>query len=311
MKIAVTCCNLELGLNLAKSKIDNIIVGLRGFACRFNNYFEYEEIKELVGNKQNSKITVCLNDIFFEDAISKLEIAIKKLVELKVDCLMFHDFAVAQIVKENNYDIDLHYNPETLVTSYGQFDFYLKNKINNVSIASELTMHELKQIHANKGNMTTYVKGYGLGFVMHSRWPMVSNFKQHLNANTNIYSMKFNSIEYLLIKEDLRIMPNILFEDSYGTHMLTGYYICGLKKIEEFKQMNVDYLLIDAFFIHDVELYTIIDKFVKANNNQLEESELQQMYNEIESGAEHKISEGYFGELANRLHMHKEETNEK
>lgn len=310
MKIAVTCCNLELGINLAIKKIDNIIVGLRDFSCRFNNYFDFEEIEQLIESKQESKITVCINDIFFEESIPKLENAIKRLVALKVDCIMFHDFAVAQIVKENNFDIELHYNPETLVTSYGQFEFYLKNNIKNVSIASELTMSELKKIHENKQNMTTYIKAYGLGFVMHSRWPMVSNFREHISSETNIYSKKFNSIEYLLIKEDLRVMPNILYEDKYGTHMLTGYYICGIKKINEFKTMNVDYLLIDAFFIHDIELYTIIDKFVNANKNNLSNEELENYFNEIEKNAEHKISEGFFGSIQDRLHMLKEEKNE-
>lgn len=310
MKIAVTCCNLELGINLANQKIDNIIIGLRNFSCRFNNYFDYDQIKTLIDNKKMSKITVCINDIFFEDKIFELENAIKKLVDLKVDCIMFHDLAVAQIVKENNYDIELHYNPETLVTSYGQFDFYLKNKISSVSIASELTMSELKKIHENKHSIKTCVKIYGLGFVMHSRWPMVSNFKNHLNANTSIYSKKFNSLEYLLIKEDLRVMPNILYEDQYGTHMLTGYYICGIKKMKEFKSMNIDYLLIDAFLIHDVELYTIIDKFVNAIDNDLEYEQLVNYYNEIQANAEHKISEGFFGNIQDRLHTLKEDKHE-
>lgn len=310
MKIAVTCCNLELGINLAKNNIDNIIVGLRGFSCRFNNYFDNDEIKELIKNKRNSKITVCINDIFFEDKIPSLEKAIKELVNLKVDSIMFHDFAVAQIVKENNYNIELHYNPETLVTSYGQFDFYKRNKIDSVSIASELTTNEVKKIIQNKNGINTFVKVYGLGFVMHSRWPMVSNFKNHLNSFENIVSKKFNSIEYLLIKEQLRKYPNILFEDEYGTHMLTGFYICAIKKIHELKRIGLDYILIDAFFIHDIELYKIIDKFIMTLNADLDEQFLNGLFLDIQKEAEHPISEGFFGEIVDRLHMIKDISNE-
>lgn len=310
MKIAVTCCNLDFAIYMTENNVDNIIVGLKDFACRFNNYFDFDQIKTLVENKKQSKITVCINNIFFENELNDLSEAIAKLIKLNIDAIMFHDLAVAQIVKENNYAIALHYNPETLVTSYGQFDFYLKNNIKSVSIASELTMGEIKKIHENKKQMQTYVKVYGLGFVMHSRWPMVSNFEKHLNHNQQIFSKNFNSIKYLLIKEQQRVMPNILFEDKYGTHMLTGFYICALKKMNELKTMNIDYLLIDTFLIHDIEAKEIIKKFDIANKQDLSLNELNEYYLQIQQNAEHKIAEGFFGSINDRLHMLKEETNE-
>lgn len=139
---------------------------------------------------------------------------------------------------------------------------------------------------------------------------MVSNFKNHLETNNDIVSKNFNSTNYLLIKEQMRKYPNILFEDEYGTHMLTGFYICALKKISELKMVGLDYILIDAFFIHDVELYTIIDKFIMAMNADLNESFLDDIFLQIKNGAEHPVSEGFFGEIADRLHMIKENNDE-
>lgn len=310
MKIAVTCCNLNLALELVDKKVENIIVGLKGFSCRFNNYLDFEEIKILVENKQNSLITVCLNNLYFEESINELEKIIKQLVDLKIDTIMFADFAIPCIIKENNYNVNLHYHPETIVTNYGQFDFYLKNKINSVSLASELTMTELNKIHENKDEMQTYIKIYGLGFIMHSRWPMISNFQEHLGCKTKIVSKYFNSINYLLIKEETRKYPNILYEDFTGTHMLTGYYLCGIKKINEFKKMDVDFILIDALFIHDSELHQIVDKFIDARNLNYGEEQLIKYHDEIQDGADFLISEGFFGTINDRLHMLKEDANE-
>ncbi|MDE5949928.1 MAG: U32 family peptidase [Malacoplasma sp.] len=301
----VSCCNEKLAYRLDKRKVDFIVVGLKGFSCRINNFFNLDTIARLKKNLKYSKLCVFLNNLYSETEIEKLENVLEKLSELKVDLIMFSDFAIPQIIYEKKLNLPLHYNPETLVTSYGQFDFYLENNINKVNLASELTLSEIKRICENKNQMYVSIKGFGLGFVMHSRWKMISTFLDYAKAN----KAKFNSTDYLLIKEDERVVPNIIFEDEMGTHMLTGYYICCLKQINEIKNMNIDALIIDSLFVHDDDLTLdfILEAYKFALKNNLNDKQLEIIYQEVKKKCELDISPGFFGNHTDVLHTKKHE----
>lgn len=303
MKISVTCGSYSLALKMIELGVDNIIVGLKDYCCRFNDALTIDEIKSLCDKKADSKITVCLNDIYFEQQIDSLTLSLKQLNNLNIDYLMFHDFAIPQICYEQNLNLNLHYSPETMVTSYGQFDFYLKNKITRVSLATELMTNEMKKIGQNKKEMEVYIKGFGLGFVMHSRWPMLSNFLKHVKANQH----KFNDLPYWEIKEDLRKYPNIIYEDKSGTHMLTGYFLSCIKRIKELRDSNIDGLIIDSLFIKDDSLIQIVNIFKQALNKIEDQQEIENLFEKQKEFVDHIVSEGFFGKMGDILHTLKNE----
>mgnify|MGYP002507130321 CR=1 FL=1 len=299
----VHCCNEKLAYRLDQRKVDYVVVGLENFSCRFNGYFDFDEIKRVKQAFKYSKLCVSLNNIYSEFEIHELENVLIKLNDLKVDLIMFSDFAIPQIIFEKKLNLKVHYNPETLVTSYGQFEFFLENNINKVNLATELTLSEVKKICDNKKDMYVSIKGFGLGFIMHSRWKMISTFSKYANVNEG----KFNSINYLLIKEVERTLPNVIYEDKYGTHMLTGYYICCIKQINELKKMNIDALIIDSLFVHDDDLTLdfVLEAYKFSINNDLNESQLEKIYNEISKKCELAISPGFFGKHSDVLHTEK------
>lgn len=307
IELYVHCCNEELAYRLDEKKVDYIVIGIQNFSCRFNNYFDIETIKKTKQKLKNSKLCVFLNNLYSEFEINELEKLLQQLDEIKIDLVMFADFAIPQIIYEKNLNLNLHYNPETLVTSYGQFELYSENNINKVNAATELTLSELKKMCANKKQMFISTKGFGLGFIMHSRWPMISNFLHYSNAN----KQKFNSIDYLLIKEDQRVVPNIIFEDQFGTHMLSGYYICCLQKMNELKNANIDALIIDSLFVHDDDrtLDFVVDCYIKAIENDMSNEELNELYLQVNQKTELDISPGFFGDHKDVLHTLKIEEN--
>lgn len=301
----VHSCNENLAYRLDSKKVDYIVVGIKDFSCRFNNYFDLQTLERTKNNLKNSKLCVFLNNLYSEEEIQNLEELLIKLDSLKIDLIMFSDFAIPEIIFEKKLNLKLHYNPETLVTSYGQFSLYLENKIDRVNAASELTLSELKKMCLNKGDMYISTKGFGLGFIMHSRWPMISNFLKYSKA----HKQYFNDIEYLFIQENERVIPNIIYEDKFGTHMLTGYYLCCLKQLNELKESKLNSLIIDSLFIHDDDLTLdfVVDNYLYALENDLSETELLEMYKKIENKVEFKISPGFFGEHSDVLHSLKKE----
>lgn len=305
MELSITCSNYELAKKLDQLKIDNLIVGIKEFSCRFNNYFSIDEIEKLSNELVYSNIIVCLNAFYFEHEIDSLIKLLKKLDTLKIKKIMFADFAIPQIVLENNLKLVFQYSPETIVTSYGQFDFYFKNNIKSVSIATELTWLELSKICENKNQMHIAIKAHGLGFVMYSRWPMISNYIE----DNNINKYQFENIDYWLIKEEKRIIPNVIYEDSKGTHMMTGYYICSIKKLKQFKEMGIDEIVIDSLFINDNKLIEIVSTYQSVLNNE-SSKDLDLIFDDIKSKSELPISEGFFGETKDILHTLEVENHE-
>lgn len=309
LKLSITCSNYDLAIKLIDLNIYQIVLGLKNFSCRFNNYLEVDEIKKIVLNKHNTKIAVCLNNIFFEQDIPNLKLVLIELSKLSIDSIIFHDFAVPQLIYENKLNIKLHYNPETLITSYGQFDFFNKNNIMNLTLATELTNNELKKIASNNHhNLNLYIKIHGLGFIMQSRWPMISNFLKY----TEVDKKKINDIEYFLIKESQRKQPNLIYEDYVGTHMMTGYFICGITKMNLLHSFGFQIMLIDSLYIEDNILLEIAELYKKAidliiNNKENIETQIQKFYDNIQQISSLDISENFFNFPKGLLHMLKEE----
>lgn len=298
MEISVTCSNLNLAKKLDQLGVNNLIVGIQNFSCRFNDYFSIEEVKKLCNEIKSSKIVICLNCFYFEEDIKDLTNLLMQLNKLNIGKIMFSDFAIPQIIYENNLNFNLQYAPETLVTSYGQFDFYLKNRINSVVVATELTWLELNRIIENKKEMKLAIKAHGLGFVMYSRWPMISNYLE----DNNLTKHDFSNIKYLLIKEEKRLLPNVIYEDNKGTHMMTGYYICSIKKILQLNQQGMNEIIIDSLFVEDNSLIEITKLYIDCLTFKFNDVSLNLAWEKIKSFSTLPISEGFFGETKDILH---------
>ncbi|MDE7433664.1 MAG: U32 family peptidase, partial [Mycoplasmoidaceae bacterium] len=146
-----------------------LLIGQEQFSIRKNYSFSDSELNEIIKNKKNTKILILINRTFFEEDIEGLTQYIIKLSELDIDGIMFSDFGVVQICNEQDLKFELYYNPETLVTNYGQFEFYSKNKISNVFAARELRINELFQILDHKQNIKVGIQGSGYSFMMESK----------------------------------------------------------------------------------------------------------------------------------------------
>ncbi|QMT98634.1 U32 family peptidase [Mycoplasma tullyi] len=306
-------------LNQAKKFIDQsidcILVGYENFALRCTNTLNYQELKELVNyrndKKAKTKIFILLNSFIFENQIDDLTQKLIELDQLKVDRVYFQDYAIVQIIRENQLNLATAYHSETMVTSYGQFDFFKENKINHLVVARELFMNEIKQMHGHKKDLELEMQVQGYAFFMHSRWKMISNFEAYAKISDQLSSKK-----QLWIREALRKYPNAIYEDEFGTHMFTGYILCAIKQLKDLHEYGLDYARIDSIMIkeEDHEKITLIyqDLINKLNNKQTVSDELiVEKYLEIEQiSAPVEIASGFFGGIKEIKHLIKEEKEE-
>ncbi len=304
MKLSVKCDSFNMAKKLIEKEVDIIYLGIEDFSCRFNDYVNIEEIKEIVKIKNKTKISILLNNLYSENEISNLEDLLINLSKINIDEICFHDYTILEIMYEKKIKIKTHYNPETLNTNYGQIAFFKKNKINKISLARELSIIELENILKNKEDIEVEIQGHGLTFFMHSKWPMVSNFKKYLLLK----KQKLNNLKYLIIQEEKRKMPNIIFEDKTGTHMFSGFILCTYELLEKLFKLNLDSILIDNIFKTEEWTLIVVDiykeKINEIKNKKNGINNFEKLKN-LES--EFPLSESFLGDFKKMPQMERED----
>ncbi len=295
-------------IEFINAKIDCLLIGHKDFSLRTANYFNWNEIKKICFQKKKTKIFLLVNQIFFENDLVKLLINLKKINKLPIDGIYFQDYAVVQLSKENNLKFNFIYHPETIVTSYGQFSFFLKNNINHLVLSRELFKSEIKNICLNKPkNLNLEIQCHGLMFIMHSKWKMISNFNQYANLD-------LNTKDKFLVKEMLRKYPNTIYEDKFGTHMLSGYQLCTIKILKELFEMGIDYLRIDNVLQNKkwcAEITYAYKEVIQLIKEQKFTKKLENFYlNKVKKiSAPYEIALGFLGTIKENLHLIKNEKN--
>ena len=299
MELIVEAYNMEHALFCIDSGVHNLIIGNEVFASTYSYSFSENEVINLVNNKKNTKIWIKIDTFFFEPDINRLICYLKWLSRLNVDFIIFQDFAVAQINDELKLNLKLNYASQTTNTSYYQFDFFLENNIKSIFLARELTMTELIEICQNKGSMKIEIQGHGYGFIMHSRWKMISNFENYFNEKISNDDNKL-----IQIKEKLRKYPNLIFENRHGTHMFTGYQIYTIDLLSKLDSLGIDYLRLDFFNTNFDYAKTITDLYLKILTKKTDIDNTINLFNELHKN--HCIDHGFLGNIKDLPHLQKD-----
>lgn len=289
--------------------VDVIIIGTKDFSLRNNCCVSLEQIAQLSKINSKTRIAILINKIFFEHEINGLIIFMKALKELNIKEIIFSDYGVKQICDEINYYPTFTYHSETLVTGYGQFDFFNKNGINQVVLARELFLNEIKQIGKNKNKTKIQVQIEGYSFIMHSKWKLLEQFSNYSKITDDLKNKK------LYIKENERNLANIIFEDENGVHLFTGYNLSGLGVLKELIECNIDSIRIDSFLNDEKWVDSTVLVYKKAidiiKSGLWIENNINKLKNEITKINIDPVSLGFFGSAKDLLHLKKiEDENE-
>ncbi len=301
MNIWINPCGYNNAVKLTNDNfVSKVIVGNNEFCYRNNCDLTLEQIKTL----NNDKVVVLINKWFEECELEMLTMFLKSLKEMNVKHIMFTDYAVIQICNEISFTPHFTYFSETLFTSYGQFDFFKENKIDQVVLSRELFSHEVEQIAKNKKvNIQIQVDGYS--FMMHSKWNILKEFCEFNKIEDNLLNKK------MYIKENERTNPNISYEDKHGFHLFGGFNLSLIKHLQYFIDIGIDSFRIDSF-MHDeqwidrtLSIYKIAKNFIDSNNYIKQKQN--EMYEQIQNINIEPVSESFFGGVGNLIHLNKKE----
>ena len=268
--------------------IKNFIVGTKYFSCRQALSLDYQELKDLNEQLKDKKLWVLVNALIEEHNLDELVDHLAKLNEIKIAGILFQDFSVLQICKENNYNFEMIYSPDTLNTNQATLNYLKTLGINSAFLAREIPLNE-KMMIAKNTDLKTMVQVHGVEYMAYSKRKLLSNYFKETGIDHGV-----------LIDDNLTIQANAvnyrchIYEDKFGCHVLSEKQLCTLDILSNFSCF--DYLYFESLFIDDLKVVEIVSLYQEAINSISKKTygkvskELISMLHQIENNVEYHHS---------------------
>lgn len=289
--------------------IKNFIVGTKYFSCRQALSLDYQELKDLNEQLKDKKLWVLVNALIEEHNLDELVDHLAKLNEIKIARILFQDFSVLQICKENNYNFEMIYSPDTLNTNQATLNYLKTLGINSAFLAREIPLDE-KMMIAKNTDLKTMVQVHGVEYMAYSKRKLLSNYFKETGIDHGV-----------LIDDNLTIQANAvnyrchIYEDKFGCHVLSEKQLCTLDILSNFSCF--DYLYFESLFIDDLKVVEIVSLYQEAINSISKETygkvskELISMLHQIENNVEYHHSFMFDATVYKIDDVRKREENEK
>ncbi len=261
--------------------IDSYIVGNNTFGIRMSKNFTLEDIEKIKKNT-NKKVHIAVNKIFHEYELSGLREYLKSLKKINVDGIIFSDLAVYKIIKDLKWNVWLSYSTDTTITSSSFTKLAKEKEIDNIELAKELTLKEIKEINLKKESSIT--------LFLHGHIYMYNSFRRIISSYFEDDKIKPNKELVLYDQERDAYYP--VLETEKGTHVLSYYDQMSIKFIKDILLLNVEYLKLDSYGYTEKDFIFIFkkyDKLLSLFNEQIEKEKLKEKINEIIKEIEEKV----------------------
>lgn len=233
--------------------VEKVLVGMDCFSCRQAMSLSYEEL-ELVTN-QYTGIYVLVNALVEEKYVKELEEHLAKLNIIGIDGLLFQDFAVLQICKENNYEFACIYAPDTLNTNHQTLSYLHTLGISGAFLAREIPLSEKIHIQENI-SIPCITQIHGVEYMAYSKRKLLQNYLEVTNKNVDtknhVITIQANNVEDACY----------IYEDFYGTHILTKTQLLSLDVLDQIKSLTYGY--IESLYLGEEELLDVVTLYMQA-----------------------------------------------
>lgn len=250
-------------INELKYPVIGYVLGVKDYCVCFGISFALEEIKKIKEENKDKKIFVSLNRVIFEKELGKYKTILQELDTLGLDGIIVGDIAALTYNLSTNVILDqMHLNNSYLTISH-----YLNNNAKGVVLTNDITIDDINYIKEKNQKSILFKQVFGLVHLSTSKRKLVTNyltyFKKEKKSNVYIINEKQEDDSYYI------------YEDDFGTHILTNKPINLLSYLND---LNVDYFVFDSLLVEDCN-----DAFEAFINEDISKSNIiDEKYNAIE-----------------------------
>lgn len=268
-ELLVTAGQVEDVTKLIEAGASAILVGESKFGSRLTGEFTLDMIAKVIDDvhKLGAKLYVSMNNMMDNKTVAELPSYLQRLVELNVDAVVYGDPSVLMAARVHAPGLKLHWNAEMTSTNYKTAEYWAKRGTSRYVTARELNMDEIIDTK-EKSSIELEVQVHGMTAIYHS--------KRHLLSSYENYQLDKSELKTLAEGKNLFIMENErpderfpIYEDQYGTHVMSSDDICMLENLNELLAVKVDSFKIEGIFktleynIAVVKAYrTVIDAYL-------------------------------------------------
>ncbi len=229
--------------DLKAAGVDAILIGVQNVSIRSIHEYSLEEVANIksICDRYNIELYINCLKFFMEEDLELLNQTLQFCKEHHIG-VYYADEGVLYAAKQIQYAHALVYQPETLITNHFDLQFYLKEGIQAVSLAHELSLDEIKSIANHTSNIEVLISGYFS--ILYSRRPLVQNYLDAVHLDNDAHK-RYDIVEQTRQER----MP--IIEDQNGTHIFSEAPIQSVIEYPQLQKMGIERYRIDSIFYDD------------------------------------------------------------
>lgn len=259
-------------------KPEAIVLGVQDFAARSNANVPLEDLPKWVNRfeEQGIKVFVNMQGMLEQSHIKKAKEALEKVIHSGVQGIYVADDGYITLADELSLKLNkelrslLIMQPETLICSGEDANFYLSLGLQAASLSHELSLDEILQAIQTAPNVELLVAGHYSW--MESRRGLIENYLRFCEQPESfVYGRMYT------IQEKMREARLPLWQDEKGTHILSDIPLNVGKDILDLSQAGLKRFRIDAFLKGNDWATLQLQAFRQALNSNLNETNIEEL----------------------------------
>lgn len=220
---------------------DAVYMGGQAFGLRaFAGNFKLEDMEKAVRwtHGMGKKLYVTVNIFAHEPDFEELPAYLKQLEGLEVDAAIVSDPGIIAMAQEVSPRLPLHLSTQANSTNSYSVRFWLKQGIERVVLARELTLEELTDVRSKvEGGLEIFI--HGAMCMSYSGRCLLSNYLTGRDANRGECTQPCRW-GYNLVEEKRPEQSFPIEEDERGTYVFNSHDLCLLPHLPLLKPIGLD-----------------------------------------------------------------------
>ena len=254
---------------------DAVYLGGKSFGLRaFSDNFSNEELKEAVdyAHARGKHIHVTVNIFPHNDDLKALPDYLVYLRDIGVDAILIADPGIFAMARQLVPDLPIHVSTQANTTNWASTKFWHDNGASRVVMAREVSLRDVKEIHAKVPDVELEGFIHGAMCISYSGRCLLSNFMAGRDANqgacTHPCRWKYSVVEE---KRPGEYMP--VFENERGTFIFNSKDLCMVEHMEDILTSGIDSLKIEGRMKTALYVATVARTYRKAIDDCMESPE--------------------------------------
>lgn len=299
-ELLVTAANMNELEQLLDAGASAVVVGEGRFGSRLAGEFDLDMIKKAteLAHAKEAKLYVSMNNLIDNDTLTALPDYIKAIEAAGVDAIVYGDPSILMAVKEHASSLKLHWNAEMTSTNYATAEYWARRGTSRYVMARELNMDQIIDTK-QKSALEIQVQVHGMTAIYHSKRSLVQSYAEHQQHKARYAELQQAAGLYLM-ENDRPDERYPIFEDVYGTHIMSSDDICMIENLHEMLEAGVDSFKIEgilkstAYNVAVVKAYrSVIDAYLADPDHYVFDENLLDSIKELQDPGR-ELSYGFF-----------------